>query len=102
MTEPTPTPPPPASEKPTNTASKRAPLIFAFVIIVVGLWLLAEAMGYSVPRLSKIWPIFLAIGGIASLLDYLTISKKPRSAGQAVFGITASIVCFAFVAGGSV
>ena len=94
----TPTPQPPTGSR-GKRPSKRGPLIFAFVVIVVGLWLLAEAMGYAVPPLSKIWPVFLVIGGVASLLDYLTISRKPRSAGQAALGIGLGAICFVFTLG---
>lgn len=99
---PTPTPPPPTTPPtapPTRRASKRGPLIFAFVVIVVGLWLLAESMGYPVPPFSKIWPVFLVIGGVASLLDYLTISRRPRSAGQAALGIGLGAIFFVFTLG---
>lgn len=88
--------PPPVSPTKSTSSSRRMPLIFAFVVIVLGAWLLLEAFGVSVPRFSRIWPLFIAVGGVASLLDYLIISRRPRSAGQAVFGILLSIVGFAF------
>lgn len=100
--DPNPTPPsstPPQSTPPPARSSKRGPLIFAFVVIVVGVWLLAESMGYAVPPFSKIWPVFLVIGGVASLLDYLTISRRPRSAGQAALGIGLGAILFVFTLG---
>jgi len=69
------------------------------VVIVLGGWLLLEALGVSVPQLARIWPIFVAVGGVASLLDYLAISRRPRSAGQAVLGIGIAIVGFVFSTG---
>lgn len=104
MTTTDPTPPPPTPNTPSQAPrspkrSKRAPLIFAFVVIIVGLWLLAEAMGYDVPPFSRIWPVFLVIGGVASLLDYLAISRKARSAGQAALGIGLGAIFFVFTLG---
>lgn len=103
MTNVDPTPPPAPTNTPTGPKparrSKRGPLIFAFVVITIGVWLLAEAMGYSVPPFSRIWPVFLLIGGVASLLDYLTISRRPRSAGQAAFGIGLGAIFFVFTLG---
>ncbi len=94
-----PMPPVPPAPPARARASKRGPLIFALVVITMGLWLLLEAFGFNVPRFSRIWPIFLAVGGVASLLDYLTISRRPRSAGQAVLGVGLAAVCFVFSLG---
>lgn len=92
--------PPPVSPPKSPRKSSRMPLVFAFVVIVLGGWLLLEAFGVSVPRISRIWPLFIAVGGVASLLDFLIISRRPRSAGQAVIGIGLAIVGFAFSNGG--
>ncbi len=106
MTEPTPTTPPKTNAKASVPAapkhgrkSKRGPLIFALVVMLIGAWLLLEAFGVSVPSFSKIWPVFLGVGGLASLLDYLTISRRARSLGQAVFGLLSAGVGFVFSTG---
>ena len=91
---------------PESPAPARAPrhglrlsLIGAFVLITVGLWLFLESRGVPVPPMSRFWPLFLAIGGVASLVDYFALSRNPASAGQAVFGFGMSIALFAFTLG---
>lgn len=73
----------------------RLTLVAAFVLLTVGAWLFLEAQGFAVPPMSKYWPIFIAVGGLASLVDYLALSRSPTSAGQAVFGVG---LCFALLA----
>ena len=49
--------------------------------------------------MSRFWPVFLAIGGAASLVDFMALSRNPTSAGQAVFGFGMAIALFAFTLG---
>ncbi len=90
---PPPPPPPRKAKKTTRPTGSRAPegariaLLVASVIGAIGLWLLLETMGVPVPELSRIWPLFIALGGLASLIDYFGFSKRPSSLGRAVFGL---------------
>lgn len=84
--------------KPPRTGL-RLTLVAAFVLLTLGAWLFLEARGVAVPPMSRYWPIFLAVGGLASLVDFLALSRNPASAGQAVFGVGMSIALFAFTLG---
>lgn len=74
----------------------RLALLLGFVGFFLGAWLLLDASGVDLPPLARWWPIFVALGGLASLLDYLLLSHKPRSAGQAVFGFGLAAYFFLF------
>ncbi len=88
--------PSPASRPRTGL---RMSLIAAFVLITVGAWLFLESQGYGVPPMSRYWPIFLAVGGLASLVDFFALSRNPASAGQAVFGFGMTLALLAFTLG---
>lgn len=69
------------------------------VALTVGVWLFLDASGVQVPSFRVFWPLFLAIGGAASLYDFLALSKRPGAAGQAVLGFGLSALFFTLTLG---
>lgn len=79
---------PPGARRGTRIA-----LVIGVLAVTGGLWLLLESMGMAVP-ISRLWPIFLVLGGIASVVDYL-MTRRPGSAAFAVLGIGIGVLGFA-------
>lgn len=99
--EASPAPPPKSKKEQIKTGVRtggRLALLLGFVGFFLGLWLLLDASGVDLPPLSRWWPIFVGLGGVASLFDHFFLSRKPRSAGQAVlgFGLAAYFFLFSF------
>lgn len=88
--------PEPGSRTPEVRGGTRFALIVALVVFTLGLWLFFDARGAAVPPLARWWPGFVALGGLASLLDYLVLSRRPASLGQAVLGLGLAAILFAF------
>lgn len=65
----------------------RGVVILAGTAILVGLWLLLEEIGVAVPSLGRAWPVFVVLGGVVSLVDYVAWSRSAASLGRAVFGV---------------
>ena len=74
-----PVPPPPAAHW-----TRRA-LVLAAVLLLAGGWVLLEALGVRLPPLSRHWPRFMLVGGVASIADYLLVSRRPGALGRGVF-----------------
>lgn len=72
----------------------RIALVLGTVVLAVGLWLLLDSAGMGVPDLGRHWPAFLIFGGLASLLDWAVVSRRPGSAGQAVVGVGLGILFY--------
>jgi hypothetical protein len=88
------------SEPSTATRpATRTALLFATVAIALGLWLLLDTLGLDLPSLGRSWPIFLIVGGLASLVDYLWFGRHPRSAGQAMLGVGLGLLFFSITLG---
>jgi hypothetical protein len=83
----------------TRRSATRAALVFAAVAITLGLWLLLDTLGVDLPSLGRWWPIFLIVGGLASLADFLLLSRQPRSAGQAMLGLGLGLLFFSITLG---
>lgn len=79
----------------TGVPKSRLPLMVGLMAVVGGLYLLLEALGLDLPSFRTIWPIFLILAGVASLVDYLFLSRRPRSAGGAVTFIGFGVLGFA-------
>ena len=93
MSQPPPTPtPPPASTatRPPPRWTRRA-LVVAAVVLLAGGWILLEGAGVRVPSMAHHWPLFLLVGGLASLTDWAFVSRRPAAAGLGVFGITLGV-----------
>ena len=66
----------------------RRALVLASAALVTGGWILLEAAGVGMPSLGRHWPIFLVVGGLASIADYALVSRRPGALGLGVFGVT--------------
>ena len=80
-------------------AGARAALVAGSVGVFLGGWLLLDATGAELPSMSRHWPLFIAVGGLASLADYLIFSRRSGAAGQSVFGIGLAAWCYVFSLG---
>lgn len=78
-----------------RTPKSRLPLMIGLMAFVGGVYLLLESFGLDLPPFRTIWPIFLILAGVASLADYLFLSRRPRSAGGAVSFIGFGVLGFA-------
>ena len=66
----------------------RAALIVGSVGVFLGAWLLLDATGADLPPMARHWPLFIAVGGLASLVDYFMVfSRRAGAAGQSIFGL---------------
>ena len=71
----------------TSTSWTRRALVVASAVLVTGLWLVLEATGVELPPLARHWPLFVVLGGVASLADWALVSRRPAALGLGVFGI---------------
>ncbi len=92
MTE---TPPHPVSQPGGSRSVSGTALTIGLAAFGGGLWLLLNALGVGVPQFKDLWPGLLVLAGVGSLVDYLALSKRPRSAGWAVFWIGFGVLFFA-------
>ncbi|HVS12518.1 MAG TPA: hypothetical protein VMV46_01245 [Thermoanaerobaculia bacterium] len=83
----------------TRRPATRAAMIFAAVAITVGLWLLLGSFGVDMPSLGTWWPLFLVVGGLASLADFLLLGRQPGSAGHAMIGVGLGLLFFSITLG---
>lgn len=83
----------PASSSPRRL---RGVVIVAGTAILVGLWLLLEEIGVAVPSLARAWPVFVLLGGLVSLVDFVFWSRAAGSLGRAIFGAGLAAWLFRF------
>ena len=70
------------------------------VLVFVGAWFLAERLGYDLPPLYQLWPIFPMLSGAGSLLGYFSRGRKdPKLIFPGIFGILIGIFFFCFTLG---
>lgn len=69
----------------------------AAIFLALGLWMVLDALGVSPPPLSRHWPLFLILGGLASAADFLAISRRPGALGLAVTGVGLGVVFYLLV-----
>ncbi len=79
--------------------SRRWYLVGGVVVIAVAVWLLLASMGVAVPGLVRIWPGFVTLGALASVLDFFVGSRRASSLGQGVAGLGLSWLLFGFTFG---
>ncbi len=65
-------------------------IVFGAFLILIGLWLLARAVGLDVPGIDTGWPIIIILGAVLSLFSAL--SQRPADPGGIWFGIAGLIV----------
>jgi hypothetical protein len=63
--------------------SKRGSIIGGIILILIGAWLLAQQLGANVPSLGQLWPGFIILGGLISLISFVS----DRKSDQLFFGI---------------
>lgn len=80
---------------PSEHTSSRLPLAIGAAALFGGLWLLLNAQGVAVPPFKRLWPILLVLAGVAALVDFFFLSRRPRSAGWAVTWIGVGVLAFA-------
>lgn len=73
--------------------SRRMPLIGALIGISLGIWLLLESQGVSVPAMVKFWPVFIGLGAVASFLDF-ALTKTASSLGKGILGVVLCATAF--------
>ncbi|HEV8632600.1 MAG TPA: hypothetical protein VGV61_19955 [Thermoanaerobaculia bacterium] len=81
-------PAPPHSPAPPWT---RRALVLASALLLSGLWIVLDAAGVAMPSLARHWPLFVILGGVASLADYTWVSRRPGALGLGVFGVTLGV-----------
>lgn len=77
----------------------RFALIVGSIGVFLGLWLFLDSTGADLPPMSRHWPLFLGVGGLASLVDYLIFSRRASAAGQTLFGLGLAAYCYVFSLG---
>ena len=67
------------------------------VLILLGGWFLFDGMGYDLPSIGQLWPVFPLLSGAFSLMAYLTRDKKdPSLVFSGVFGVCLGVFFFCF------
>lgn len=69
---------------------RRGSIIWALVLIVLGLWFLARNLNFSLPYVGTLWPAILIIVGIAALVSYIT--GRERDPGQVFVGFFTTLL----------
>jgi hypothetical protein len=72
----------------------RRALVLASAALLTGGWILLDAAGADLPPMSRHWPLFLVVGGIASIADYALVSRRPGALGLGVFGFTLGVALY--------
>jgi len=67
--------------------NRRNSLTPAIALIALGGWFLLTNLGYNLPGLEQLWPLFIIFGGLAALWSYA--GGQNRDPGQIFTGITA-------------
>ncbi len=67
--------------------NRRNSLTPAIVLIAIGGWFLLTNLGYNLPGLEQLWPLFIIFGGLSALWSYA--GGQTRDPGQIFTGITA-------------
>jgi len=68
-------------------------LLPGLVLIFIGVWVLAKNLDAPLPEIWTLWPIFIVIGGISSLMRYFS---EGRTNNSHLFNATLSILLGAF------
>jgi hypothetical protein len=82
------------TEPATSPPWTRRALVLASAALLAGGWVLLDAAGVPVPPMARHWPLFLIAGGLASIVDYAAVSRRPGALGRGVFALTAGIALY--------
>jgi hypothetical protein len=78
---------------------QRRYLVAGVIVLAIAGWLLLPALGVALPPLARSWPVFILLGGLASVADFFVGSRAPGSLGRGVFGMGLGLLCFGFSTG---
>jgi hypothetical protein len=67
--------------------TKKQSLLPAIILILLGLWFLLDNLGFNLPDVGQLWPVFIVFGGLSALWSYFT--GQNRDPGQIFVGIIA-------------
>ncbi len=70
-------------------------LLGGLALIGMGLWLLADNLGFDLPGMGALWPIFPTLGGLALIYNYFT--DREKDAGVLVPGVGGFLVGLFFL-----
>jgi hypothetical protein len=70
--------------------ANRSAIIPGLFLIAIGVWLLAQNLGVSLPGLERLWPVFPLLGGLAFLIQYFGNGR--RDDGLVFVGVAALLV----------
>jgi hypothetical protein len=87
-----------AADTKASPRSRRL-LSAAIVAIFAGLWLLLDSLGLPVPDMRQHWPAIVLLGGLASLVDFALVSRRPGSAAIGAAAIALGCFFYTFTAG---
>jgi hypothetical protein len=76
--------PPPVS---APRGGRRLALVAAAVALVLGAWLALDALGAPTPSFARYWPVFLLLGGLVSLADFVLSARSPSAIAGAFIGL---------------
>jgi hypothetical protein len=62
-------------------------MAFGLILLFLGGWLLLDFMDVNLPSLARHWPLFVILGGLGSLVDHFTISRRAGALGFGIFGL---------------
>lgn len=68
----------------------RGSILAGIILIVVGVWILAERLGVNLPGIGALWPAIIIVVGLAALADYLYEGR--RDTDKIFFGVAAALV----------
>lgn len=74
----------------TNSADRRGSVFGGLIIIAIGVWFLMSSLGFNLPNIGNLWPIFPTLGGLAFLGGYLF--GKEKDSGFLIPGIGGFLV----------
>lgn len=72
--------------KSAKRSDRTSAVIWGLILIVVGGWLLLDTLGFGLPGLDRMWPIFPTLVGMAFFVGWLFSSDKRGNYGIAIPG----------------
>lgn len=78
-------------DAPPAAAWTRRALVLASVALLTGVWILLEAAGVDLPSMARHWPLYVLVAAVASILDFLLVSRRPGALGLGVFGLVLGV-----------
>lgn len=85
----------------TSTRSRgKGSLVVGFFLVGLGVWFFLHNLGFDLPHLGDLWPLFPALGGLAFLVSFVTgKGKDPGLVWPGTAGLLVGLFFFAFTLG---